>query len=97
MKLSAYGRTQLARVAKLTVVPAQGALHPERRYRTELVLLSDGVVGVRHIWLKPDGRVDHASGWSKRGVLKRELKPKLPAYAEQWVANKVAQGYERVK
>lgn len=82
-KLSARGRTQFARVAK----PYEDAYI---KCVTELSLMSDRKVLKRVKFLKPNGTIDHAQGWSVKGTLKRGVTP------EQWLANKLAQGWQKV-
>lgn len=81
MKLSAYGRTVVARVIKTTDLP------DGRKVREDVVLLSDRVVGRKTTWLKLDGKVDHGTGWERVGKLKEEVT------TNSWLARKELQGY----
>lgn len=86
MKLSAYGRTELARVSK------RQRTGQDREVITEIVLLSDRTIGARNKWLKPNGKIDHATGWRALGKLKKELFSDPDAVAA-WIERKNAQGY----
>ena len=96
MKLSAYGRTELARLRRTTVIPAGTTDWPtdqDRTVRHELVLLSDRTVGKRNVWLKPNGTIDHASGWTRKGKMKAEVFKLGP---DAWAERHAQHGYERV-
>ena len=90
MKLSAYGRTELARVEKTVLLTGQ-----DREVRTQVVLLSDRTIGTRNSWLKPNGTIDYSTGWRQLGKLKKELFSD-PQGVREWVERKERQGYTRV-
>lgn len=82
-KLSARGRTELARVAK-TVTDEDGT---ERT--TKHVLMSDRKVLTWRGWHSVVGKSN--TGWKVRGTLKAGIT------TEQWIALREAQGYQVVK
>jgi len=84
MKLSARGRNILARVSKV-----QPKVNGSGSYRTELVLLSDGVIGVKTTWLHEDGHYEHDTGWK----IKARLKPKLRNPVTQETIDSWVNGY----
>lgn len=91
MKLTAYGRTVLATVSRTTANP------DGRQLRTEVCLLSDGVIGIKHSWLKPDGKLDHTAGWKSYKKLSAAAKAQLgqgQPVIDRWVARYVAAGFE---
>ena len=85
MKLSAYGRTELARVVKVQV-----PIGKMNEVRTEMVLLSDRTLARKVTWLKSDGRVDFSSGWKRLGKVKSTM-------VEGWAERKHAEGWTVVK
>jgi hypothetical protein len=101
MKLTARGRTVLAQVSIIRDTPVgassvslSGNLHETRKIRTEYALLSDGVIGVKHTFLRPDGTVDHSAGWKVKSRLKKNLKP--TDVIERWTERYTSGGFTRV-
>lgn len=97
MKLTARGRGVIARVQRTVALEANEFRSEGRKLRTELVLLSDGVIGIKRTWLKPDGKVDHTDGWKVHARLKperyKEMKRDPATYAVAWVERKQAKGF----
>ena len=90
-KLNARGRTKVAQISKIT--PLMGTDH-DCKVKHERVLMSYGVVLKKVNFLKPNGTIDHGTGWSvsartKPGVDVREFAPR-------WVAANVANGWQEV-
>ena len=84
MKLTARGRTVLAQVSIVRDTPVgaasvslSGNVYESRKNRTEYALLSDGVIGVKHTFLHPNGKVDHSAGWKVKSHLKAPLRATL--------------------
>lgn len=102
MKLSARGRTVLAQVSRKRELPTEiGQESPDPgSVRTEFALLSDGVVAVKHTFLKPDGRLDHSGGWKVQSRLnaewRRTLKTNPTLVIERWVSRYTNVGFTRV-
>ena len=106
MKLTARGRTVVARVSKVNDhdgdnrlgVPNDGTM------KHELVLLSDGVIGLKTSFWSPEGKFKHSAGWKLRTKLKPENKailkkggPKADDLVKLWVSGYTAKGWEQQK
>ena len=110
MKLTARGRIILAKVSRTRPLnePSGDEPYAQRMIRTEVVLLSDGVVGIKHTFLKSDGKVDHSDGWKVKAKLKPHVVKQFNVSdveqrdrnrrttAEAWTQQYVGQGFARV-
>ena len=90
-KLSARGRTELARVRivreQMPGTASSSDLHGTGR--TERTLLSDGVVLQKRTWFHADGRKDFGDGWKAYG--------KQNVDVDAWISRYLESGWERVK
>lgn len=98
-KLSARGRTELARVTKTE--PRSGGFTEDDlgSVRVDLTLMSDGVVLTKTTWLKPDGKKDFDTGWKVKAKLtptaRKQLRSEQQATVDRWVGQYEARGYKR--
>lgn len=87
-KLSARGRTELARVAREQHYTDR--LTGEfKEYTVRLALMSDGKVLIKRSWRDENGKTAN-SGWTVRGTLKKGIT------TEQWVERRLADGWVKV-